>query len=401
MKFFSTIVFAALLFGLLAVGVGADEVNSTDAAATDGTAIAASATPAIGGLDKAVGSRGLADKLREGIAKNPDLGKKLGGIKDSKPALANAAKALAVASRAAVKEKREAFAQAKEKLERQKKQVRKLAVKAYAKMDGSEKQVYKQAVFAVVENHFGKILAALEKQIAQGDLDAVEVREFIETKKTEFSAASNVTEKRAVVAQVNAKWLEYQKKAREGQLSLKIANATAKATQILERIKLASSALASKGFNTTRLDAQIALAQKAIAGVGEQGISLKQARWRLARVNAIFAHLKVALIRTINKQDVQVPSEEAEPEFEETEGITQAEAPSEADSATAQPSAQATAIEQAQATAEASSTPSVEANASQAAAAATVEATASATTAADASVSATADANATAIVNSS
>ena len=183
----------------------------------------------------------------------------------------------------------------------------------------------------------------MDKQIADGDANAAEVKAFIESKKSEFNTTANVTQKRAVVAQVNAKWLEYQKKAKNEVLSQKILNATARASLVIEKIRQASAALSAKGFNTTRLDAQIIVAQKAIESVKEPGISLKQARWRLARINRILAHLRVAVIQTINKQDVSVLAEETQPVFSESEGIAQSEESAPAQASAPTPNAEATA----------------------------------------------------------
>ncbi len=416
MKLFSTIILSAFLLFFLAVGVAADDSNASpvsDSIAADSISAGVDAFASAGvnndagfpgGLgDSTLRNKALANAVTKRLNATPELAKKLsdaakGGAKDRKDLaqvakdskdLAQAAKKL-VSARGELSQKRNAFVQAKQKLEKQKMEVKRLAVKKYEKMDDSEKKSFKQAVFSAVDGHFDRLIAALDKQIADGDANAAEVKAFIESKKSEFNTTANVTQKRAVVAQVNAKWLEYQKKAKNEVLSQKILNATARASLVIEKIRQASAALSAKGFNTTRLDAQIIVAQKAIESVKEPGISLKQARWRLARINRILAHLRVAVIQTINKQDVSVLAEETQPVFSESEGIAQSEESAPAQASAPTPNAEATAAPiiagdagvAATSAVDATATPSAQSSAqvdSQASAAPSLEASASAT----------------------
>ena len=122
----------------------------------------------------------------------------------------------------------------------------------------------KNKTIEYIEFHFEKIKEQIGLIEAQGYLNASEIaaiNDYISAKKAAFANASTGAEKRAIIKEVIQKWNDFRKNIAEKKLLAKVKEKAADLRARLNTFVNISANMKTKGYNPTRLDAAIALAE--------------------------------------------------------------------------------------------------------------------------------------------
>ncbi len=192
------------------------------------------------------------------------------------------------------------------------------------KLAGEDKRKFAGAVLERLHNEFNQRIRALDSLETKAESNETlaligEMRDYLNSQAAAFKATNSTEEKKAIINATNDRWREFRQKITKLLLQDKIDDAVARASGALDRLDVTIANLAAKGHDTAKLQALSAAARAKLDNVTVEGITLAQARWRLAHVHRWFAAVKTAILRTLNNKPFDMPRESEEPSAKQLE----------------------------------------------------------------------------------
>ncbi len=168
----------------------------------------------------------------------------------------------------------------------------------------------KQAIKGYFNNAFKRFLAALDALQAKFEREGldtaiiIEMRAFVEEKRSEFLNATTPEERKAILQETNEKWREFKQQVLEILHKHLVDKALERAVNALNKIKTTRDELAGKGYNVTSLDAQITVVEQKIAAANETGLGFKEQMRRLLEVKKSLVQARKIIHAILNRQPV-------------------------------------------------------------------------------------------------